>query len=99
MGWLIEFLTSRIGIVLLAVGWSVIIWLKSLWHKRRAEKAEAAAAGLEAKVEHQERVKNLDQETERAKDELEKTAQGSDGLVDYFRDGKLLRRDTEGGSS
>ena len=99
MEWLLSLLFSKAGAAIAGVLGVLALWLRGAWHKRRAKKAEAAAAGLEAKVEHQERVKNLDQETERAKDELEETAQGSDGLVDYFRDGKLLRRDTEGRGS
>lgn len=96
---LLNLVFSKLGAILAGAMGLLALWLRGAWYKRRAERAETAAAGLEAKVEHQKTVRNIDQATERAKDELGKTTQVPDGLVDYFRDGKLLRRNSEGGDS
>jgi hypothetical protein len=96
---LVGLIFSKAGAALAGALAILALWLRGAWHKRRAERAEAAAAGLEVKVHHQETVTNIDQETERAKDELEAAVKEPDGLTAYFRNGKLMRGNTEGSDS
>lgn len=74
---------------------SILLGLK--WQKRKRQQAEARAEGLEAELGYRKRVEEVEAETARVKEELNEHLKDPDGLLAYFRDGKLLRRDTEGG--
>lgn len=95
MSWL---LAKLCGLAMALLGLAgMLLGLK--WQRWKRRQAEARADGLEAQMQHHKQVESVDAETERAKGELDESLKSPDGLLDYFRDGKLLRRDTEGGPS
>jgi hypothetical protein len=71
-----ETLISKIGAAIVGLFVLVGLWLRDIWHKRRAEEAEARAEvaekTLEAKQEEQKRHEVVDQAS-------------NDELVDYWR--------------
>ena len=73
---MIETLISKIGAAIFGLLILIGLWLRDIWHKRRAEEAEARAEvaekTLEAKREEQKRHEKVDQST-------------PDELVDYWR--------------
>jgi len=72
----IETLISKIGAAIFGLLILIGLWLRDIWHKRRAEEAEARAEvaekTLEAKREEQKRHEVVDQAS-------------TDELVDYWR--------------
>ena len=73
---MIETLISKIGAAIFGLLILIGLWLRDIWHKRRAEEAEARAEvaekTLEAKREEQKRHEVVDQAS-------------TDELVDYWR--------------
>ena len=73
---MIETLISKIGAAIFGLLILIGLWLRDIWHKRRAEEAEARAEvaekTLEAKQEEQKRHEVVDQAS-------------TDELVDYWR--------------
>jgi len=74
------------------------LFLGYKWEKRRRKRAEARADGLEAELKVRRETERINGETRKAEEKLERLAEG-DGLADYFRDGRLLRGDSEGGDT
>lgn len=94
-----DFLLVRLlGLAAAALGFWGLLWGYGRQRRRRQE-AEARAAALEAELEHRRKIAGTDKETEHVRLELEKSLKETDGLAGYFRNGRLLRRDTDGGDS
>jgi threonine aldolase len=91
-------LLSKLGGLAAAVLGLLALLLGYRWQKFKRRLAETRADGLEAELEHRRKTEAVDAETDKAKEKLDVAAQDG-GLLAYFRDGRLLRRDTKGGAS
>jgi hypothetical protein len=83
---IIALIFSKLGGLAAAMGGLLALWLWGKWNKRRAEKAEARADGLQAQIAIQDERERIQDETDQQVKKVDDMVQAGDapGLSDAF---------------